>query len=102
MIGILVIPAISWILLYLTEKKSILALGIYPISARLKQLGIGFLVIALLCFNVQLLESILESSDWSLNQRINTNLILETFVWNLKSVITEELIFRGAILYVFI
>jgi uncharacterized protein len=102
MIGILAILAISWILLYSTEKKSILALGIYPISERLKQLGIGFLVTSLLCFSVQFLESILKSSDWSLNQGINANLILEMFVWDLKSVITEELIFRGAILYILI
>ena len=102
MIGILVAIAISWILLYLIAKKSILALGILPISKSLQQFGIGFLVTSLLCFGVQFLEGILKSSEWFLNQEISANLILEMFVWDLKSVITEELIFRGAILYLLI
>lgn len=102
MIGILVALAISWILLYLTERESILALGLIPIPKRLQQFGLGFLVTALLCLSVQFLETILKSSEWSINEKINGNLILNMFYWDLRSVITEELIFRGAILYILI
>jgi len=67
MAGILVAVAISWILLYLIEKKSILALGLIPISKRFQQFGIGFLLTAILCVGVQLLEAFLKSSEWSIN-----------------------------------
>jgi predicted permease len=68
MIGILVVIAISWLLLYLIEKKSILALGFLPVSKRLKQFSIGFLITGILCVLVQLLEAHLRSSTWILNE----------------------------------
>ena len=63
MIGILVELIISWILLYLIERKTILALGFVPISKRLKQLAIGFLIAAILCIGVETLEMLLRSSS---------------------------------------
>ncbi|MFD0762853.1 CPBP family intramembrane glutamic endopeptidase [Lutibacter aestuarii] len=102
MIGILVAIAISWLLLYLIEKKSILALGLLPIGKRLKQFLIGFLITGMLCVLVQYLESYLKSSNWVLNNDITSVIILKSFWWDLKSVLIEELIFRGALLYIFI
>jgi uncharacterized protein len=102
MIGILVALAISWILLYLVEKKSILALGLFPISQRLQQFGIGFLMTAILCVCVQFFESILKSSKWVVNENINGKWVWDMFYWDLMSVLTEEFIFRGAILFILI
>ncbi|MDF0705788.1 CPBP family intramembrane glutamic endopeptidase [Flagellimonas okinawensis] len=102
MIGVLVLIAISWLLLYLLEKKTILALGFFPVAKRLKQFLIGFLVTAVLCVLVQLLEAYLKSSTWVLNQNISAAAILHSFWWDVKSVLTEELIFRGALLYLLI
>lgn len=36
MIGVFVLIAISWLLLYLIKKKTILALGFLPVAKRLK------------------------------------------------------------------
>lgn len=102
MIGILILLTISWALLYLTERKSILALGIVPVRRRLQQFGVGFLLTSILCISVQFLEVALKSSEWHLNKEIDTVQILRMSFWDLKSVITEELIFRGAILYILI
>jgi membrane protease YdiL (CAAX protease family) len=102
MIGILVAIAISWLLLYLIEKKNILALGFLPISKRLKQFLIGFLITGILCVLVQYLESYLKSSTWILNKDITSEIIIKSFWWDFKSVLTEELIFRGALLYILI
>ena len=93
---------ISWILLYLIEKKSILSIGFLPIIKRLKQFIIGFLITAVLCIGVQLLELLLKSSKWILNEKPDSNLILNMFWWDFKSVLTEELVFRGAILFILI
>lgn len=102
MIGIIVAIAISWLLISLFEKKNILALGILPISKRLKQFLIGFLITGILCVLVQYLESYLKSSSWVLNKGISSGIILKSLWWDLKSVLTEELIFRGALLYILI
>lgn len=102
MIGILVLISISWLLLYLIEKKSILALGVLPPGKRLKQLGLGFLVTAILCVLVQYLEAYLKNSSWILNEKITSGLVLKSLWWDFKSVLTEELLFRGALLYLLI
>jgi len=102
MIGILVAIVISWLLLFLIEKKSILALGFLPIIKRLKQFLIGFLLTGILCVLVQYIEASLKSSVWALNENITGVLILKSFWWDFKSVLTEELVFRGAILYILI
>ncbi len=102
MTGILVALAISWLLLFFIEKENILALGFLPIIKRLKQFLIGFLITAILCVLVQYLESYLKSSTWILNKDITSGIILKSFWWDFKSVMTEELIFRGALLYILI
>lgn len=100
--GIFVAITISWLLLYLIEKTNILALGFLPIKKRLKQFLIGFLITGILCVLVQYLGAYLKSSSWVLNKDINTKIILKSFWWDFKSVFTEELIFRGALLYILI
>lgn len=102
MIGILVVISISWLLLYLIEKKNILTLGFLPIAKRLKQFLIGFFITGILCVLVQYLEAYLKSSAWVLNESISMEIILKSFWWDVKSVLTEELIFRGALLYILI
>lgn len=102
MLGILVALLISWLLLFFVEKKSLLALGFLPIVKRLKQFFVGFLITAILCAIVQYSESFLKSSTWVLNKEVNSISILKAFWWDFRSVFTEELIFRGAILYILI
>jgi len=102
MIGILIAVAVSWLLLFLFEKRNILALGFLPIAERLKQFLIGFLITGVLCILVQFLETYLKSSIWTLNENIKGGIILKSFWWDIKSVLTEELIFRGALLYILI
>lgn len=102
MLGILVALAISWLLLFFIEKKNILSLGFLPIAKRFKQFFIGFLITAILCVIVQYTESLLRSSTWVLNEKVTSQIILNAFWWDFKSVLTEELIFRGALLYILI
>ena len=102
MIGILVLLVISWLLLYIIEKKTILALGFLPITKRLMQFSTGFLVTAVLCVIVQYLEAYLKSSHWVVNENITSGIILKSFWWDFKSVLTEELVFRGALFYILI
>lgn len=102
MLGISVILAISWLLFFLIEKENILALGFLPCIKRAKQFLTGFIISGVLCFMVQYLEAFLKSSTWVLNEDISGSMVIKAFWWDIKSVLTEELIFRGAILYLLI
>jgi len=102
MIGILIILVLSWGLLYFIEKKGILALGFLPVGKRLKQFFIGFLITAILCAGVELLEILLSSASLQLNEKTNALQTVSMFWWDFKSVLTEELIFRGALLIILI
>ncbi|WNJ17438.1 type II CAAX endopeptidase family protein [Pontibacter sp. G13] len=102
MIGILVGLAISWILLFLIEKKHILALGFLPIPRRAKQFAFGFLITGTLCALAQCFEAYLKGADWVFYEHISGATVLEALFWDFKSVVTEELIFRGALLYILI
>lgn len=102
MIGILVIAALSWALLYFIEKENLLVLGFLPLGKRLQQFFLGFLLTATLCVLVQFLEAYLQSSLWVLNENFALGMLLSSFWWDFKSVLTEELIFRAALLYILI
>lgn len=99
MIGILVALAISWLLLYFVEKKSIAVLGVVPTVRNMTQFLTGFLITAVLCVGTQYLDKILRGSVWTMNdwQRVAGMLW-----WDFKSVLMEELMFRGALLYILI
>jgi len=102
MIGILVLLAVSWLLLHFIEKKSILALGILPHSGLIMQCLNGFLLTAALCGLVQLLESLLLSSSWKYNGELSLTTVFQSAWWDFRSVLTEELVFRGALLYILV
>ncbi len=102
MVGILVALILSWLLLYLFERKNILSLGFLPVLKRLRQLATGFIITAILCGGVEFLELLLSSSSLFINEKANFSLLLNMFWWDFKSVLTEELIFRGALLFILI
>lgn len=102
MIGLIGILAISWILLHFIEKKNLSILGLFPLPKRMKQFLAGFLVTSILCFLNLHLESCLKTSTWKLNENITSSILLKSFWWDFKSVLTEELVFRGALLYILI
>jgi membrane protease YdiL (CAAX protease family) len=102
MIGILIILALSWILLHFIEKRDILALGFLPLPKRLKQFAFGFLITGALCFGVEFLKIFLSSASLNFNESANAPLVGGMLWWDFKSVLTEELVFRGALLIILI
>ena len=102
MIGILIILGASWLLLYAIEKKHLSVLGFAPIGKRTGQFLIGFVITGLLCTTVQLLEVWLKSADLVLSKNASVIKLFTGFWWDFKSVLTEELIYRGVLLYILI
>src|SRR4051812_15293593 len=100
MAGIIVELVISWLLLWFICKKHISVLGFKPTKNRAANLVIGFLIAASCCTMYQIMTTAFIDNSWVLNKQLTGKTILESSRWTLVSVLYEELIFRGAILYI--
>jgi hypothetical protein len=88
--------------LHFIEKKNIEALGIIPTKKRISQFIIGFFVIISINLIAILIESFALNVSWKQNDTIHYNLLFDAFVYHIRSALTEDLVFRGAILYILI
>jgi len=77
-------------------------LGIIPNRKRSIQFLIGFISMVLISLLTIYIESIILKVDWMLKSSINYKNIFNSFTYHLRSALTEDLFFRGAILYILI
>lgn len=97
MIGPLLIIA-SWFFLRL-EGKRLTELGFNAPRLRASQFSVGFLVAGSVVTVQQLGLSAVSGVDWQLNSGLDAALVLRGLRLNLNSVLYEELVFRGYLLY---
>jgi uncharacterized protein len=102
MIGIIVQLAISWIIMWFYEKGNLSVLGLFPTSRRLLDFALFFVITAICCSSDFFLRMKFAGQQWELNANLSASLILNGIWWNIKSVMFEELIFRGVLLYILI
>ncbi|MGK2860827.1 MAG: lysostaphin resistance A-like protein [Chitinophagaceae bacterium] len=100
MVGIIVELIISWLLLWFICKKHLLVLGFIPTKTRFGNFLFGFLTAAICCTIYFLSFTAFANSRWTLNKEISNKILAESSWWTLRSVLYEELIFRGALLYI--
>jgi membrane protease YdiL (CAAX protease family) len=92
---------VSWLLLWLIEKKNpVEALGLKPGRLRVLELLISFFVSALVCAILFLIVTFFSECNWSINKNFSVTDFFAGFGWMLRSVLLEELLFRGALLYI--
>lgn len=101
MLGILVQLIISWLLLWFIEKTDLRVLGLNPTKQRLADFGIFFLIAAICCASGFILRMVY-GEQWGLNPGVSFKVIANGVWYNIKSVLFEEFIFRGALLYILI
>ncbi|AOS96932.1 CAAX amino terminal protease self- immunity [Microbulbifer aggregans] len=97
MIGPLLV-AISWILLRI-EGRKISVLGFDKPQQRSIEFLSGFTVAAVFAAGQLLLVGWFSGFSWMLNPDLTVSVVLEGLSWNVNSVLFEELIFRGYLLY---
>ena len=102
MAGLIVELIISWLLLWIFYKKSLLVLGIIPTQSRLFNLFFGILIAAVCCTIYYLSFTFFTTNNWTLNNEFARQKLVTSSWWTLNSVLYEELIFRGALLYILI
>lgn len=89
---------ISWIILRLTGN-SLKELGLYPSRQRIFQFFIGFVPAALLAGIYYLLTIKTLKAVVAVNENYSLQDFLVGFWWTLRSVLYEELVFRGVLLF---
>jgi membrane protease YdiL (CAAX protease family) len=102
MIGIIVQLAISWLLVWLFDKGNLKILGFFPTKRRLLDFALFFIITALCCASGFILQMYFGKQQWELNPNLTPKLLLTGTWWTIKSVLFEELIFRGVLLYILI
>jgi len=100
MLGLLVQLIVSLILLWLIERKNLSALGWLPSKKRLLQLFAGLALAITIASIFHLVRSWLTGISWKLNTTYRLADFTAALWWMLKSVVYEELIFRGALFYI--
>ena len=99
---VIVFIVFSWLSIYLLEKRNIFRSWFTPVGQRFKEFMLGFLLMGLLCIISQLLLSHLSGISWTLSDEITTGTFVQAIASDVNSVLFEELLFRGVLLYALI
>jgi membrane protease YdiL (CAAX protease family) len=102
MIGILVELLISWLLLKYIQKQNLWALGLKPNWQRISELFAGLLWPVIYVGLFQYIVSLLVHNPYKLNPNYNLKAFWNINAYLFRSVAYEDLIFRGALLYILI
>jgi uncharacterized protein len=102
MLGILVQLLLSWIIVWSVEKRDLSVLGFMPTKRRVSGFFLFFFLTSFFCASAFILKMMVADQRWHLNPLMSAKLIWDGLIWNIQSVLFEELIFRGVILYILI
>lgn len=99
LIGLL---AISWLLIWVFEKQNLSVLGLTPTKERMKYCTILFIVSAILSATAFLLRMYFAEEEYAVTPSLSIKSILLETWFQFRTVLTEELLCRGALLYILI
>ena len=99
MIGIFVQLALSWAFMWFFEKGNLSVLGWKPTRSRLHDFAVFFLITGLICASGFFLKIVIAKQQWQVNTNVSWALLAEGAWWNIRSVLFEELTFRGVLFY---
>lgn len=102
MAGIIVQLALSWLIIWLYEKGNLSFLGFRPTRRRLGDFTLFFTVTAACCASGFLFRMFFAGETWMFNRSLGASEALSAVWWHIKSVLFEELIFRGVLFYILI
>jgi len=102
MLGLLIQIIISYLIIRWVQKENLNVLGLNPSISKITAFFL-FCLIAGLCSAITFwLRMLFAKELWVLNPELNWHLTANAIWYNIKSVIYEELIFRGVLLYILI
>ncbi|MBK7790609.1 MAG: hypothetical protein IPJ54_19080 [Saprospiraceae bacterium] len=102
MLQIVALIAVSWLILWLTERGDLSVLGLTPTIQRVKYVAILFSVSAIISGSAYLLKMYFAKEVYVVDGTLTpTGFLLESW-YQIRTVLTEELLCRGVILYIMI
>jgi membrane protease YdiL (CAAX protease family) len=102
MIQLVALLAISWLLIWLFQKQHLSVLGLTLTKERLNYFLVLFIVSALLSATAFFLRMYFAKEVYTFSPSLTTKSILSEIWYQFRMVLTEELICRGALLYILI
>lgn len=102
MLGLFVVFLVSWLLLRRVFGEPLSVLGIAPSRRRAQELLVSILFMAAVGVVNFLGQAHLKEISYQLNPDYGFGQFLDGSFWVLKAVVFEELVFRGALLYLLI
>ncbi len=102
MIGAIVELLVSWALLHFIQHRNLSVIGFRPTPRRLRLAGLGFLLGIVYFTLFYLIQAALLHDPYHLNTAYTLPAMIKGLWYVFKSVLFEELIFRGALLYILI
>ena len=102
MLGIVVELIVSWLILRYVEGKDLSVLGFAPTRKRFGNFVYGIVASTMTCAIYYLAIGYAATGNWTINEEFSLQSFLYGSWWTLMSVLYEELIFRGALLYILI
>lgn len=102
MLGLILLLAVTIGLGYFYYKKLTDIIGLIPNRKNMLYFLAGFLLITAIALLNCFIESSLISAEWKLNNPVNFSLLGKAVLYFFISTFTEELFFRGILLYILI
>ncbi len=102
MLFVLVLLPVSWLIVYLIGKRSILRQWVLPLGTRLREVAIGIAVAAIAAVSTNFILATSSGLSFELNPESSFMRLVRMLRWDLASVLVEEFIFRGVALYLLI
>ena len=99
---VLIFIVLTWLSIFLLEKRNIFRSWLTPANQRLKEFMLGFILMGSLCLISQLFFSVINDISWSVSGEITITKFISATLADVNSVLIEELVFRGVLLYVLI
>lgn len=102
MLFVVVLVPVSWLIVYLLEKRSILREWMLPLGTRMREVAIGTAAAAIAAVTTNFILAMASSHSFALNPESSFVKLILMLRWDLASVLVEELIFRGVALYLLV
>ena len=102
MVGIAVQLIISYLLLKFLQHQNLKALGLYPTTARVKYILFGILVPLVYLGTLYFTISAVTGNPYQVNPHYSLKDFFIATAYVIRAVMFEELLFRGALLYILI
>ena len=90
---------LSWLAVYISEKRNIFHQWLFPARLRGSEFFLGLIFSIVLCLLAQVFPFLLDGRTWHLSKDISIGKLTFSLLYDLNSVVSEELLFRGIILY---